>query len=197
MSDRELTELIVSSKEKGYCELADKYANYVYAIVYSVIKGYGTKEDAEECTADILVKLVMDTSWIREDTDSLKAFIGVTARNTAVNLYRKLSGRARYMSDDEIPENIFQPLTPETQFSGKEIRNLFWESVKQLGEPDSDIIIAQYLYGISVKDIASALGMNKAAVHKRSRRARKKLEEIFSSQFEKGLIRKEDYYETG
>lgn len=197
MSDREITELIMSSKEKGYCELTDKYANYAYAIVCSVIKGYGTREDVEECVTDIFVKLVMNTSWINNEFDSLKAYVGAAARNAAVNLYHRLTGKARYISDEEIPDNIFSSLTPESQISGNELKNLFWENVKQLGSPDSDIIIAQYLYGISVKEIASVLGMNTAAVHKRSSRARKKLEKIFEAQFKKGIIRKEDFYETG
>lgn len=197
MNDREITELIIASREKGYCALADKYTNYVLTVIYSVIRGCGTMEDAEECAADVFVKLVMDTSWADKERDSLKAFIGVSARNAAVNLYYRLSGRARYMSDDEIPENIFPQQSPEIQISGNELRELFWENVRQLGSPDSDIITAQYLYGIPVKEIASALGMNTAAVHKRSRRARKKLEKIFDSQFKKGIIRKEDFYETG
>ena len=95
MNDEELKILIRTSKEEGYCELVNKFKNYVNVIVSSVLKGYGTKEDAEECISDIFVKLVMDSSWTRDSRTDLKAFIGVTARNTAIDTYRKPSGRSR------------------------------------------------------------------------------------------------------
>lgn len=197
MNDEELKILIRTSKEEGYCELVNKFKNYVNVIVSSVLKGYGTKEDAEECISDIFVKLVMDSSWTRDSRTDLKAFIGVTARNTAIDTYRKLSGRSRYMTDDELDENISSEDTPETYIHGKELRQLLWENVRSLGEPDSEIITAQYLYGRSAREIAAVLKMSVAAVHKRSRRARKKLEKMLMLQLEDNTIRKEDFYETG
>ena len=195
MDDEELKILIRTSKEEGYCELVKKYKNYVNVIVSSVLKGYGTEEDTEECICDVFVKLVMDSSWARDSRTALKAFIGVTARNTAT--YRKLSGRSRYITDDELDENISSGNTPETYIHGKELRQLLWENVRALGEPDSEIITAQYLYGRSVREIAAVLKMSVAAVHKRSRRARKKLEKMLMLQLEDNTIRKEDFYETG
>ncbi|MCQ2464810.1 MAG: sigma-70 family RNA polymerase sigma factor [Oscillospiraceae bacterium] len=196
MSDSEIINLILVSKEKGYSALTNSYVKYVYAIVCSVIGKYGTKEDVEECITDIFVKLIMDTSWINNDITSLKSYIGAVARNTAVNVYHRLSGHIRYISDEDIPEVMMSSSSPEEQISGNEMKEIFWENVKKLGSPDSDILIAQYLYGIPVKDIAPALNMTAGAVHKRSRRARKKLEAIFNEQIESGKLRKEDYYET-
>lgn len=196
MSDSEILNLILVSKEKGYCALTDSYANYVYAIVCSVLGKYGTEEDVEECITDIFVKLVMDTSWVDSGIASLKSYIGAAARNAAVNVYHRLSGRSRYISDEEIPDVMMPSSSPEEQISGNEMKEIFWENVRKLGSPDSDILVAQYLYGIPVKDIAPALNMTAAAVHKRSRRARKKLEQIFTEQIESGRLRKEDYYET-
>lgn len=45
MSDKEIMNLILTSAEEGYCELSDKYTNYVYSIASSVIRRYGTDED--------------------------------------------------------------------------------------------------------------------------------------------------------
>ncbi len=196
MSDLEIIELIRVSKEEGYCELVNKYSNYVYAIVLSVLKGTGTEEDVEECVSDVFVKLVMDISWTDKGYSTLKAFLGAVSRNTAVNLYHKLSGRSFYLSDDELPEIIMPSASPENRILGNELREIFWKNVKKLGSPDFDILIAQYLYGMPVKKIAAALKMNTAAVHKRSKRARKKLEEIFETQFKSGTFEKEDFYET-
>lgn len=199
MSDQELINLILRSKEEGYCALVNKYKVYVNAIVSGVLRNCGTEEDAEECISDIFVKLVMDTSYLDENRETLKSYIGVVARNCAIDLFRKLTGRSRYLSDEEISDkvmNLVSKRTPESVISGREMRSLIWENVKLLGPPDSEIITAQYLYGRSVKEIAASLSMNYLTVHKRSMRARKKLQKMLESAFIKENIRKEDFYET-
>lgn len=199
MSDNEIIKLILQSKEDGYCALVEKYKVYVNAIVTSVLKNCGTEEDAEECISDIFVKLVLDTSYLDKESENLKSYIGVVARNTAIDLFRKLTGRARYISDDDISDkvmNLVSSKTPESTVSGKEMKSIIWDSVSLLGPPDSEIITAQYLYGRSAKEIAAALSMNIVTVHKRSIRARKKLLKMLEEIFKRDNIRKEDFYET-
>ena len=52
--------------------------------------------------------------------------------------------------------------------------------IKQLGEPDSTIIIQQYFYERTAKEIAESISMTAAAVQKRSSRARQRLKALFS-----------------
>ena len=47
--------------------------------------------------------------------------------------------------------------------------------IKELGEPDSTIIIQQYYYNRTAKEIAESISMTSAAVQKRSSRAKQKL----------------------
>ena len=50
--------------------------------------------------------------------------------------------------------------------------------VNSLGEPDSTIIVQQYFYERTAKEIANSIGMTAAAVQKRSVRAREKLKDM-------------------
>jgi len=50
--------------------------------------------------------------------------------------------------------------------------------VRSLGEPDCTIIIQQYFYDRTAKEIANNIGMTAAAVQKRSTRAREKLKDM-------------------
>ena len=47
--------------------------------------------------------------------------------------------------------------------------------IKELGEPDSTIIIQQYYYNRTAKEIAESISMSSAAVQKRSSRAKQRL----------------------
>ena len=102
----------------------------------------------------------MDRKYLESSRDNLKYYIGAAARNNAVDYYRKLTGRKRWLTDDEITDfsDIFSNnLNPERIFSAREIRNKIWESVAALGEPDSEIITAQYLFGKSVSQMTVPL----------------------------------------
>ena len=50
--------------------------------------------------------------------------------------------------------------------------------IKELGEPDTSIIIKQYYYNMTVAEIGKAISMTAAAVQKRSVRARQKLKKM-------------------
>lgn len=199
MTDREIKNRIMESKQDGYRCLLQEYGGYVYSIVSGVLKNTGSSEDIEECVSDVFIKLVMDTEYLENERSALKSFIGTAARNRAVDFYRKLTGRARYYSDEEITDltdHFSHSITPEKMLADKEFRNYIWNSVEKLGEPDSSIITGQYMFGKSVSEIAASLSMNVMTVYKRSMRARKKLQRILdeyvNGKKEKGV----DLYET-
>lgn len=199
MTDTEIIKIIRQDAEEGYRCLVKEYGGYVYAIVSGIIKKSGSSEDIEECVSDVFIKLVMDRKYLDSSRDNLKYYIGAAARNNAVDYYRKLTGRKRWLTDDEITDfsDIFSNnLNPERIFSDREIRNKIWESVAALGEPDSEIITAQYLFGKSVAEIAESLSLNVMTVYKRSKRARKKLEKTLKSYFSNEHAEGERIYET-
>lgn len=59
-----------------------------------------------------------------------------------------------------------------------ERRRIVMQAVKDLGEPDSTIIVQQYFYNRTAKDIGKQVAMTSAAVQKRSSRARQKLKAL-------------------
>ena len=54
------------------------------------------------------------------------------------------------------------------------------ETVRALGEPDSEIILRRYYFGQTSKEIGAALGMKPNTVDQRLSRALKKLREVLS-----------------
>ena len=58
------------------------------------------------------------------------------------------------------------------------LKELLLNKVKELGEPDSTIIIQKYFYERNAKEISSLIGMNHAAVRMRCSRAVKKLRSL-------------------
>ena len=177
MTDNELRLLMADSVQKCHRAVFDKYYNYVYTIAFSILKGCGSREDVEECVSDVFMKIYKLLDEETGFSDNFKAFIGAVARNTAIDAFRKIStrtSRTAYIDDDTVNEfRDNEDITENTE--RKEQSSIILGKIKELGDPDSTIIIQQYYYNRTAKEIAKSISMSAAAVQKRSSRAKQKL----------------------
>ena len=176
MSDPEWAELLEKSPGEAYKQLIDCYGNYVYAIVRSKLGKVGTREDCADCGSDVFVDIFKNRHRYSSEGGSLKSFIGTIAKRRAIDMFRQLTHRRDTISIDE--DDFVSPPSGENieEDSDKKLeKKRLWSTVRSLGEPDSSIIVYQYYYDCSVREIAERLSMTADAVQKRSLRARKKI----------------------
>ena len=117
-----------------------------------------------------------------EFSGDLKGFIGTISRNTAIDAYRKISQKnMRSISiDDENTEEFSTNERLVENTEKKEMSRIILKKIKELGEPDSTIIIQQYYYNRTAKEISQNISMTAAAVQKRSSRARQRLKALLT-----------------
>ena len=177
MTDMELRLLMGESVQKCHRALFDKYCNYVYAIVINILRNCGSREDMEDCVSDVFFKLYKQLDSGIEFSGDLKNYIAAIARNTAIDTFRKIShGSSRNVSiDDDTVTELPSDERVEENADKKERSRIILSKIKQLGEPDTTIIIQQYFYDRTAKEIAESVSMTAAAVQKRSSRARQRL----------------------
>ncbi len=185
LTDTEWISLVKASPHQGYRALIDQYGNLVYAIVLSKLKGTATREDIEDCVSDIFTELFRNAESFNPACGTLKDYLSTIAKRTAIDAYRRLSKRYSSTASIEDDEIILPPSedNPEKETESRLSVRRIWDAVKCLGEPDSSIIIRQYFYEQTAREIARALSMTAAAVQKRSVRARKRLKEILEAEF--------------
>lgn len=175
MTDEELIDLIRENPSKGFEKLIDLYAGLVFSVVSATLVPVGTKEDAQECASDVFVFFYRNLENIDLKKGTVKGYLAVCAKHTAISALRKLKSRGvgNIISLDE-NENLFSYREDiEKNERSRHVR----QAVEALGEPDSTIIIRRYLFGETAKEIAKDLKMTHEAVLKRASRARKKLKE--------------------
>lgn len=175
MTDSELRELIKTSPDQGHRALYETYANYVYAVISRCLAGHGNQQDIEDCFVDTFTMIFQHINNI--SGESLKAYIGVAARNRALS-YRGSLGRHRNTVPlDDASEPAVRHV--EEQFDKKELHQQMMQEIRALGEPDSTILIQKYFYGRKMKEIGKMVGLSANAAQVRCRRAldhlRKKL----------------------
>ncbi len=180
MKDTELRLLMSRSVQECHRAVFDNYCNYVYAIVINVLRNCGTREDIDDCVSDVFMKIYKRFDDGIDFSDNLKSFIAAVSRNTAIDAFRKISLRNNKnvsIDDEEIMELHSDDLIVENS-ENKEQSRIIFGKIKELGEPDSTIIIQQYFYNRTAKEIAENISMTAAAVQKRSSRAKQKLKDL-------------------
>ena len=178
MTDKELQHLIKAEPERGQRAFYDKYFNYVYTIVYSRLKGCASVEDIDECVGDVFAQCFLFFDKQEEISGNIKAFTASVSRRKAIDTYRRVARHtSRNISIEEDDEFVSdEDIVTSTEQS--ELRQLLYDKVEELGEPDSTIIIQKYYYGRSSKEIAKIVDMTSDNVRTRCSRAIKRLREM-------------------
>lgn len=180
MTDTEIISLIGKSPSDGHRALFDEFYSYVYAISVNVLRGYGSREDVEECVIDSFAAVINGLDSTK--AVSLKAFIGTVAKNKAISMRRAFSskyGKNVSIDSDELGE-LASDERVDRNAEDSAISELILHRIKELGEPDSAIIIQKFFYERSADEIGRIVGMKPAAVRMRCSRAVKKLRSLLA-----------------
>ncbi len=175
MTDRELQALLKSNLNEGAKALYEQYAQYVYAIIFRILRDCGTREDVEDCFAETFAEVIQRSDCIQDD--HLKAYIGQAARNRALNYCRSLKRQRLHTTAlDDAPEPSAEHV--ETDAEGKLLQTELLRQVEALGEPDATIIIQKYYFNRKMSEIAAMVGLTPHAAQVRCSRALKRLRSV-------------------
>lgn len=180
MTDQELKKQMKDYPDECMRSIFDEYCNYVYVIAAARLKSCGRSEDIEECVSDTFVEVFRKIDSLGERQGDLKGFIGVIAKRKAIDMFRRLSKKAdtTVSTDDEGVRELSSGENIIESSEMSERNQILLSKIKELGEPDTTIIIRQYYYNMTVAEIGKAISMTASAVQKRSIRAREKLKKM-------------------
>lgn len=172
MTDHELQALMNSDLDEGAKALYQQYAQYLYAIIFRILRDCGSREDVEDCFAETFAEIIQHRDSIQAET--MKAYIGQAARNRALNYSDALNRRRR----NTIPlEAVPEPMTEHAQekMEKKARQQFLLQTIRELGEPDATILVQKYYFGRTMREIAKMVGLTPHAAQVRCGRALKRL----------------------
>lgn len=197
MDDRMLLELLQNDPDTGMQILMEQYAGLVYAVVKNKLgSSLFVSTDIEDCVADVFSSFYMNLSTYDPTLSRIKSYLCVLARNRAVDMLRlrgkqfgELSADANHSKRIDWEADLLSE--DDTQAEG-ELRHAVFYAIKELGPPDTEILLRKYYLGQSSAEIAAALHKSVSTVDTRTHRAIHKLQK----KFEKEKIRKFGGYAT-
>jgi RNA polymerase sigma-70 factor (ECF subfamily) len=150
------------------------YNNY-YLILYNFVKKFvPEREDAEDITADIFIKL-----WrLHANFDSIKnieAFLYITGRNACLDFLRHLQ-RQSEKQKELMHVLLQQPAEGVLQENLKaEVLKAIHKEIERLPRSCRNVFTMAYLEGLSNSEIAETLQINNQSVRNHKQRAIKLL----------------------
>lgn len=176
MTQEQFRAELKKSEENGYKLLFDEYCNYVYAIVFNRLRSCASRQDIDECAADVFAEVFRSFSAEGSFEGDMSGFIGTVARRRAAYFYNRLSSGRQFVSlDDEEVRELPAEADVESEVSDKETQTFLLDRIAELGEPDATIIIQKFYYNRTAKEIAKIVPLSPAAIRVRCARAIKKL----------------------
>lgn len=165
---------IEDPEEQQRCaRLYSMYQRYMYKVALSVLKN---EYDAEDTVNQVFLGMI-EKHYLPDPEDKrAKAYLGRTAYNSALNLYKR-NNHLQVTDLDEIAETIgFEPSMP-----GASDLQL---AISRLPDTYKDPLIMHYYFGYSTKETASMLSRNHKTVQKQLLRARQLLRDILQEEQE-------------
>ena len=150
------------------------YNEYYPAIYYFVRRFMQERENAEDITADVFVKLWKMHANI-EGINNIKAFLYVAARNTSIDFLRyqqKQNKRQQDLLHALLQEQADVLLKEDVK---TEVLKLIYEEIENLPKSCRKVFKMAYLEGLSNSEIAETLKINNQSVRNHKQQAIKVL----------------------
>lgn len=172
MDDTKIIDSLLADPGAGMQLLLAQYGGLINAIIRRVLPN--SPEDAEECAADVLVAAWQNAPKLQQKKRPLRAWLCITARNTAIDRWRALRPR---QGDCELNEELAADWVLEPHTTSAE--DLIGQLLTELPEPDREIFLRRYYYLESCREIGQRLNMQEHTVTVRLSRGREKLRKQF------------------
>jgi len=164
MSERDGTE---------FEDLYYKYKNLVYHIALGILKDSFYAEDAASETFFNLAKSFNRIKTL--ESKQLGWYVAAAAKNTSLNLLEKRSKTDKNIEYDSITEAVAAEEKGYSVVIDKLVYTDLLKVIDNLPQQQKSIFLYKYYYELSVKEIASLMGLKENTVTVNLYRAKKKL----------------------
>lgn len=176
MEDCEILKLFLARSEDAIRETEKKYAGYCRSVSYGVL---GSREDAEECVNDTLLRAW--NSIPPNQPDNLRVYLGRIARNLSIDRYRSAVSKKRGEGAAEASfselENVLPVLgSSEEDLNEEALLRSINEFLLEQKELYRKVFVQKVWYLLPVRRIAELHGISESKTLSILYRMRRKLE---------------------
>ena len=176
--DEKIAQLLKCREETGLSALADKYEKLLFYIASGILGDH--TQDIEECVNDSYMKIWNHADKLDLKKASLKTYLKVVTRNTALNRLRQLmrEQEKRWEGGEEVLAGFTDfRLDCERHVVQKEEMEALEAVFSSLKSRDKELVLRKYFYLQPSKEISRKMDMSVTAVDSRLSRLRLKMKQ--------------------
>jgi RNA polymerase sigma-70 factor (ECF subfamily) len=160
--------------------LVNRYMKDAYFIALGFV---GNREDALDLSQEAFVRAYRNIKHVKADRKFFPWFYQILKNLCISHLRKRRYRRAGSLDADDCPEveDTSDSFSPEAVAARSEIKDKVWQAISKLDEKHREVIILRHFQNMSYEQIAEALFCNKGTVTSRLYYARKRLEELLST----------------
>ena len=162
---------VLGGKSEQFEHILGRYSGQVFNLIAHIVP---CKEDAEELTQDVFIKVFRLLSTFKEES-SFSTWIYRIATNTALSAARKMKHDTLHLDDaaySNIPEEIIDEALDND--SEEQLQRLS-DAIEMLRADERALITLYYINEKPIAEVASVLGLTASNVKIKLHRIRKKL----------------------
>jgi RNA polymerase sigma factor (sigma-70 family) len=167
-----LREFADTNSESAFAALVAQHVNLVYS---TALRFSGNPQHAEEITQAVFIILARKAGSLGRKV-VLSGWLYQTARLTAANVMKGEIRRQRREQEVYMQSTLNEPDSAVWE----QIAPLLDDAMGRLGETDRNAVVLRFFENRNAREVAAALHLTEAAVHKRVNRALDKLRKIFA-----------------
>lgn len=178
MRDTDLLKKLKKDPEAGMRLLMDQYAPLIYALVRGKMQpSVFDSMDVEGCVADTFSEFYCSLDRYNPACGSIRSFLCTIAKRNTVDCLRRYYRDAQMRVLDDGRMEAAEEWSLEGDFEDRNLRMSLMQAIRDLGEPDHEILVRKFYLGQSSEEIAARLGLTVSNVDTRTHRAIRKLRE--------------------
>jgi RNA polymerase sigma-70 factor (ECF subfamily) len=170
MDDAKIISLYNDRDENAIAQTRTKYGKLLNKLSYEILRN---EEDSEECVSTTYLN-----TWNAIPPampQSLCAFVCRIARNTAINLLKKLSRHRAENIYEELEEVAGDDSDPQDILESNTLTSLIDRYLDTIKSRNRQIFVMRYYYNMSMKTIGDCFNLNENAVRAQLLRTREGL----------------------
>lgn len=172
MNDKAIIAGICRREEAAIAAAMDKYSRLLWAVAVRTMGDAATEQDAEECVADVFVKLWQEPEKFDPGRGSLKAWLTIMTRSRCVDCCRRLMRQSALPLAEEV---IAASGDPAESAEALERRQALAQAVESLSPRSREILRRRYGENQMPRQIAREMALPIKQVENRLYRAKQKL----------------------
>lgn len=175
LNDLQIATNIKNGDTQTYEYIVDKYSKQVYYLAYNILHISCTKEDIEECSADVFAQAWIGIDKYSPERASFKTWLFILTKYQALKYKRKISKEKTVNIDEVLMPNHDDV---EKQFIARQDQEKVIDIINEFNEVDKELFLRRYFYGEGIVELMDSLNLTRSAVDNRLSRGRKLIKEV-------------------